>query len=283
MLGDALYNTLSKNHNVDGCDLVELDHSIDIIDVTNFDRLKMLLLQKEIDVLIHTVAMINVDGCEENPDMAFKLNSEVTRELANFCKNKKIKMVYISTDAVFSGNKSGVYDEDDIVDPINVYGASKLRGEEYIAEYLDDYLILRTNIYGWNKQDKISFAEWVYNSLLASEEIKMFNDVYYTPIYIGNFAEALNEMLDKDLSGLFNIVGAQHCSKYDFGVSLCKVFGFDSNLIKKISVDSFSFKAQRSKNMRLDNRKLKQKIETKLLSVDEGLELFFKERLINEE
>lgn len=275
MLGDALYQELSKYHEVSGCDLVELDHVIDIVDLTNDDDLERVLSSRDFDVLIHTAAMINVDGCEDNPDLAYNLNSTLTKKLSEICRVKKSKMVYISTDAVFSGNKDGAYTEEDNVDPINVYGSSKLKGEDYIQDILDDYLILRTNIYGWNKQNKQSFAEWVYNSYLKGEEFNMFTDVLYTPIYVGNFAKALNEILDKNIQGLYNFTGSEHCSKFDFGIALGKVFGFDTNIVNKISVDSFSFKALRSKNMRIDSKKIQEKINTKLLSLEEGLKAFY--------
>lgn len=278
MLGYNLFKNLTGKHEVSGCDIINADFVTDVLDLTDFDKTREILAKCDFDVLIHTAANINVDGCEDNPESAFLLNAEVTNLLAQVCEQKKAKLVYISTDAVFSGKKNGTYSENDESDPINIYGMSKLKGEEYVLGTCSDFLILRTNIYGWNYQNKTSFAEWVLSSLENKEHINMFTDVLYTPIYIGNFTKALIELLEQEVCGLYNLVGSENCSKYEFGKILADVFELDSSLITPVSVETFNFKAKRSNNMRLSNKKIRSIVATKLLNVEEGIRQFYNDR-----
>ena len=132
--------------------------------------------------------MINVEECEKEPNKAYKINSDATRYLCKVAKQNDIFFIYISTDAVFDGNQNNLFSEEDKPNPLNIYGKTKLHGEKYVQEMLTNYLIIRTNIFGWNIQNKISFAEWVYKSLISKKNIKMFYDIYFTPIYVKNFA-----------------------------------------------------------------------------------------------
>lgn len=286
MLGSALARQLKKNNTVFGCDIasepVFNDIKTDCLDLRDRDAVGRIMKYRDFDVLIHTAAMINVDGCEERPDLAKELNSDVTEHLAEICREKNALMVYISTDAVFDGEKEGQYTEEDEVNPINVYGETKLMGERAVSSLLEKYLILRTNIYGWNLQDKMSFAEWVLNSLEDGKEMTMFRDVMYTPVYTGNFALVLEELLEKNITGLYHLTGDEVCSKLDFGLALARVFSKDNSGISSISVEEFHFKAPRSKNMSLDNGRIKKLLSTPLMNVEEGLKEFFKTRPVKE-
>ena len=278
MLGASLIETLKENYIISGCDIVESDFYKDIktfkIDLENNQIAKENIELIKPDVLIHCAAMIDVDGCEKNPQKAHIINSEVTKNLAIIAQKMNIKFIYISTDAIFDGSKKGQYIEEDKPCPINVYGETKLLGEKYLTEILDNYTILRTNIFGWNIQDKISFAEWIYNALNNKQPIKMFQDVLFTPIYVGNLASVIKEVIAKDIRGVYHAAGSEKISKYKFGVRLAKKFDFASTLIKLSSLNDLKLHAKRSKNMALSSKKLMKCIETKLLNVEDSLSLF---------
>lgn len=283
MLGSALALKLSQYFNIFGCDIVEerlLPKNIKMIslDLRNSIRAENYVLEKNIDVIIHCAACIDVDKCEREPDLATSINADVTKMLVKLAINAKAKLIYISTDAIFDGTKLGMYVETDPPSPINVYGQTKLLGENHIRGCLDNYTILRTNIYGWNLQNKVSFAEWVLNNLILSKPINMFTDVSFTPIYVGNLASAIKEVITKNITGTFNAVGSEKCSKFQFGQILADTFDIDGSIIEPISVDDFNFVAKRSKNMSLSSVKLQNKIGTKLLNIKDGLLMFKKDR-----
>jgi dTDP-4-dehydrorhamnose reductase len=281
MLGYKIAKSLENDCSIFGCDLFQgftnllKSDKITTIDLSDYTMISEEIKDIHPDVIIHTAAMINVDLCEEHPDDANRINAEITENLAKISKKIGAKFVYISTDAVFDGEKSGKFTEDDKVNPVNIYGKSKLTGEFKTTENSNNYLILRTNIYGWNIQKKLSFAEWVYDSLASNKVINMFNDVLFSPIYVGNFAEVLKDLLNKDTTGLYHLAGNDCCSKLEFGVALAKTFSFDEKLIKSISLDDFSgFKAKRIKNMSLNSNRVSKITDCKILGLYDGLKLF---------
>jgi len=224
------------------------------------------------DLVIHCAALVNVDYCEEHESETELVNTTGTKNIAKEAAKTGIFLIHISTDAVFDGAK-GNYSEEDAVSPINVYAKSKLRAEEYIKEFANT-AVIRTNIYGWNRTDKVSLAEWIINKLKKKEIVNGFKDVYFTPILVNNLAEALLEVYDIKYHGILNITGSEACSKYQFAKMIAKVFNFDENLIKPISVDQFNFKAKRAKNMSLNINKAKTLLKTKLLNIEDGLTEF---------
>lgn len=115
------------------------------LDIVKIDSCYEVLSQIQPDFVIHAAAYTDIDGCERNPDRAFSINSIGTENIAKVVNQLKSKLIYISTDLVFGGDKGSSYNEDDIPDPINVYGQSKYEGELMVQENLEEYYIVRTS------------------------------------------------------------------------------------------------------------------------------------------
>jgi dTDP-4-dehydrorhamnose reductase len=262
-----VYFTFNKNSiNLRDCEGVKLD-------LTNFEETKKLILKIKPKVIIHCAALTNVDYCEENPKEAELINSEATKNIGEISNEIKSKLIYLSTDSVFDGVK-GDYSEEDKTNPLNVYGRTKLEGEEYVKDSCRDYLIVRTNIYGWNAISKYSLAEWMLDKLEKNEEFYGFKDISFTPISVNNLGRAILEACKKDIRGLYHIAGSEKCSKFEFANTIADVFNLNKNLIKSVNSDILDFKAKRAKNMSLNTEKIQRSLETKLLGVKEGLEEF---------
>ena len=165
------------------------------------------------------------------------------------------RLIYISTDSVFNGEKSGSYNELDTTNPLNVYAKTKLQGEE-IVQSLKNGLILRTNIIGWTNQGKNSFFEWLLTSLLEEKPIDLFHDVYFSPLTVHDFSLIIDNILLNPILGLYHCASSDDISKYDFGIKVSEIFQLSSSNIKKASVDIMNFRAARPKNMALDVSKL---------------------------
>lgn len=277
MLGYGIASSLKHRAEITGMDIV----NVNIPEIRycqasllDYNSVEMHLKQEKPDVLIHTAALVNVDECEENPERAELFNSNVTAMLSDICEVQKIKMVYISTDAVFDGEEERLYTEDDKTNPINIYGKTKLKGEYFVLQHSDN-LVLRTNIYGLNIQDKKSFGEWIYDSLKKDLTIKMFTDIYFSPILVNELAELIYLACEKNIAGLYHACGSGCISKYEFGMELKKIFNINSGEILKSASNCMHFKAPRSKHMGMDNKRLKNTLGVSISTPIESIYKFY--------
>lgn len=258
LLGSNIARELKDLYDVTGADRNDVDVygiDYDVFDLLDETKLRESIVKHAPDIIIHTVALINVDLCQIEPELAKEINSELTKTVSKIAKEIGSKFIYISTDAVFDGRDNRLYKEEDIVNPINVYGETKLLGEKYALE-LSDVLVVRTNIYGVNIRDKKSFGEWVVSSLREGKNLNMFTDIYFSPILVNELAQILHLCIQKELKGVYHICGTGAISKYEFGVCVKNVFGIETGTINLADSSIMEFKAPRSKNMGMSNEKI---------------------------
>lgn len=184
------------------------------------DLLDFYTLEKQIKsinptVIINTAAKTDVDFCEKSPITAYTIN---TFSLENISKNFKGFFVHISSDYVFDGKRNDFdgYTEEDLTNPINTYGYSKLFSEEIVKKNFPEYLIVRTtNLYDSSKY-RPCFATWVLDSLREKRRIKVTRELYGNPTYVPHLAEGILYCINKKITGTLNIVGMENMSRYDF-------------------------------------------------------------------
>lgn len=227
------------------------------------------------DAIIHTAANANVDACESDPQGAQRLNAELPGELAEACAKHGIRLVHISTDAVFDGTLERVYTESDTPNPLGVYAQTKLTGEYNVLAANSQAIVARVNFFGWSLSGTRSLSEFFFNKLSAGEQCNGFTDVFFCPLFVGDLAETLNLMLDKGLVGLYHVIGSEALSKYDFGQRIARQFGFDPGLVIPRSVEESSLKARRSHNLRLSIHKLSTDLGMEIPGVSTGIEKFY--------
>lgn len=208
------------------------------------------------DAVIHTVAITSVEECEKNPIAAHTVNTVLAVNVAEECSALAIPMVHISTDHLFGGQVS-LSTEEDKVAPLNVYAKSKAEAERAVLCACKHALVIRTNFFGWGTSYRKSFSDYILNSLRSGKQITLFNDVFYNPILISSLIEAINNLLDKKESGVFNVVGNDRVSKYEFGLILARVFNLSENLIIPCSIKERGDLIKRPLDMSLSNQKLK--------------------------
>lgn len=224
------------------------------------------------DVVVHTAGLTNVDECQQNPQLAYHVNCELSANVAFACAKVGVKLVHISTDHLFSG-QTPLSSETSIAQPVNVYAESKLRAEYEVTLLNPEALIIRTNFFGWGHQLRQSFSDWIYNNVSENKELTLFDDVYFTPILIDSLAEYVHELLAMNANGIFNVVSDERLSKYAFGLLLCKKFDLPSQLVKRGNISSIKLLAQRPNDMSLSNKKLKQTLGIGSVSVSNQLDL----------
>jgi dTDP-4-dehydrorhamnose reductase len=278
LLGINLALEAMRVHDVVGSDRGKLKSApfkVVPADLTGKDVIDSLIDATRPDWLINCAALANLEKCEEDPIQARQLNTDLPGKLAKACVRKNIRFVHISTDAVFDGTKEGAYTEADEPSPPGVYSQTKLDGEHAVQEANGQALIARVNFFGWSLGGRRSLGEFFVNNLGEGKEVNGFTDVIFCPMLVNHTARLLLEMLQKKLTGLYHVVGAQPMSKYQFGVEVARTFGLDEKLISPRSVEGSGLTAKRSHNLWLSTHKLSTDLGQEIPSFSTGLAEFY--------
>jgi dTDP-4-dehydrorhamnose reductase len=223
------------------------------------------------DIIVHTAALADVDECEANPDLAHRLNVVAARNVATVANTMGLRLVHISTDQLFNGERLWKA-ETDAPAPINRYGSTKWLAEKQVLETCPQALVIRTNFFGWGTAYKRSFSDWILRGLEEQRELTLFSDVYFTPILINQLIDVITSLVRSGATGVFHVAGGERLSKYTFARRLAETFNYPSDLIRPISVDEFSFKAQRPKEMSLACGKAELHLRTRMPLLQDGLD-----------
>lgn len=227
-------------------------HQVNLLEM---DKIASRVAAVNPDLVIHCAALASLEGSEADPDLASMLNGEVPGVIALGAQQNDIKMIHISTDAVFDGIKGG-YTEEDPPSPLNQYAQTKLAGEYAVQKAYPQAIVARVNFYGWSLSGKRSLAEFFYTNLSASSPVNGFSDVFFCPLFTEQLGATLFEMAQSGLKGLYHVLSSESLSKYEFGIRLAQLFGFDCELISPISIKDAGLKAVRSPNMTLSVAKI---------------------------
>jgi dTDP-4-dehydrorhamnose reductase len=206
--------------------------------------------------LVNCAALADLDVCEDNPDLARRLNADLPLQLAKACKERGVSFVHISTDAVFDGMTISFYKEEDEPNPLGVYAQTKLDGERAVLSEDPNAIVARVNFYGWSLTGRRSLAEFFYHNLSNNKSMSGFTDVKFCPMLVNDTARILIKMLKKNLNGLYHLVGSQAMSKYQFGVEIARKFRLREGEISPKSINTSSLNARRSNNLCLSINKL---------------------------
>ena len=228
------------------------------LDITNAEAAADILDIIRPDVIIHCASWTAVDLAEEeaNKDRVFAINAEGTRNLALAAKKLGAKMIYVSTDYVFDGSGDEPRDADDTdFGPLNVYGRSKLEGENAVRELLEKYFIVRTSwAFGLNGNN---FVRNIIKAARSGNDLKVVNDQIGTPTYTRDLARLLADMAESDRYGAYHATNeGGYISWYDLTVEIFKECGIDAKVIPVTTAEYGLSKAKRPLNSRLDRSKL---------------------------
>ena len=252
MLGNTLCNYIGRKYP---------EHHIiktnrNTMDIIDFESVMGCIKQTNPDVVIHCAAMTNVDLCESKPDLAFEINHIGTDNIAVACHSYNARMIYISTDYVFSGDKKYSYIEDDKTDPMTIYGKSKLAGEQSIKETCNNYCIIRTGwLYGPTGKN---FVRTMLSLMLdkdhplydANKPIKVVNDQVGNPTSTDALVDALIPFLDNTFVGTAHLTCEGKASWFDFAEEIKDTIHSDATIIP-CSTAEFPRPAPRPQNSRL--------------------------------
>tara|TARA_B110000971_G_scaffold207120_1_gene231025 strand:+ start:367 stop:1248 length:882 start_codon:yes stop_codon:yes gene_type:complete len=241
-------------------------------------KLKTIILSHDIDLLINCVGLTSVEQCQLNPTKANYLNAEVPSILAKICFEQKVDFIQISTDHLFEGIEA-MKSELDIPKPLNQYAYTKLKGEQNSINNNSKALIIRTNFFGVGPNYKPSFSDIITSALKCNQKIKLFNDVFFTPIHIHELADIVLELLKENKKGIYNVVSNERISKYDFGILIAESLNLPKSLILQGSISKRKDLVKRPKDMSLSNDKLKTKLNIKINTISNQIKCLTEQKL----
>ena len=205
------------------------------------------------EAVIHCAAYTAVDKAEDEPETCRAVNAEGTRNLARLCKELDAKLIYISTDYVFPGTGEKPYAEDAPTAPVNVYGASKLAGEEAVREILDKYFIVRISwVFGYNGKN---FIRTMLKLAESHDKLTVVDDQVGSPTYTRDLAVLLAEMVESDKYGTYHATNEGFCSWADLAIETFRQAGAKVE-VERVTSDKFPTKAVRPHNSRMSKAAL---------------------------
>ncbi|HHY26995.1 MAG TPA: dTDP-4-dehydrorhamnose reductase [Desulfitobacterium dehalogenans] len=219
------------------------------LDITDGAAVRLMLMDYYPDVVIHCAAYTKVDEAETERDRAFAVNAQGTLHIAKACRSINAKLLYISTDYVFSGMGEQFFKTDDAAEPVNVYGASKLAGELAVKEALQDYFILRTSwLFGERRNNFVS------TMLLLSERqnvVSVVNDQVGSPTYAADLASLLCDMSTSNRYGIYHATNQGICTRAEFAKEIFHLTNRNIE-VRTIKTADYPSPAKRPLNSRLD-------------------------------
>lgn len=249
MLGSNLVKNLEDSH------IISFDRNIDI---SNHNDVLNELSTLSPDIIIHTAAYTNVEECEVNQEKAYKVNVIGTQNLVNYCIDKDILFVYMSSTGIYGTSKvNGSYSEFDEVNPTTVHHKSKLEGEKVVINHLNKYLIIRTGwLYGGYKKHSKNFVYKRFLEANANDTIFSDNSQIGNPTYVVDLVRQIKVLVENNQYGIFNCVNeAQQVTRYDYVKKIIELFSLDCDV--KVAEDGvFERVAPVSKNESANNYKL---------------------------
>ena len=246
----------------------------DELDITDIEKVREFVKDKNITLIINCAAYNNVDKAEDEEELCKKLNTYAPRDLAIVAKEIGADYITYSTDFVFDGEKKDPYTEEDIPNPLSVYGKSKYEGEKEVFKVKSDSFVVRTSwVFGIANNN---FNKQVINWRKSKDELSIVDDQISSPTYSKDLAYYSWELIKTKKYGLYHLSNDGEASKYDQGKYVLDKIGWQGKLNRAKTKD-FNLKAQRAEYTKLDSSKLEKVIGKKIPSWENGIDRFLEE------
>jgi len=251
------------------------------LDIKDFLKVKEIISKIKPDVVINACALNNVDYCENHQDEAQKVNVNFVEELKKISRTENFKIVQLSTDSVFDGTKKLDYVEKDMPNPMNIYGKTKLMGEEIVLEDSQNIVIRASVLYGWipkslssldsSSMKPTNFGQWLINKLKSKETVQIITDEKSSPIIADDFAKSIIHLIKNNENGIFHSAPPIQISRYEFSIKLAKILDLDSTLIQPTTNLELGRNVVTGFNKCLDSSKMVKETNFQFLSLEKSL------------
>lgn len=250
MLGRDLVGVLSGHP-----DREVVGWDIDEIDIREEQETIARIASSRAEIVVNLAAYTDVDGCEQDEEKAFAINAEGMKHVALGALKCGAKVIYLSTDYVFDGKQGRPYLENDPSNPINVYGRSKLRGEQYAQDLVKDALIVRTQwLYGRHGKN---FIASILRLAREKGTLSIVNDQVGSPTYTVDLSKAIAALIEHGARGIYHVANSDFCSWYALGLEVLKLSGMTRVGVTPISTKESGRSAARPAYSVLNTEKLK--------------------------
>jgi len=229
-------------------------------------------------LVINCVAVASHEACEGDPAMAETVNARFPGIWASLAFEAGASFVHISTDALFEGSRAELYTETDETAPESVYGRTKVQGEQAVREANPDALVLRANFFGWSRSKKFGILDFFVNAFTHHTPITGFQDYVVSSLYVGDLAEAMMELVERGVSGVFHTVSSTPLSKYDFGLTVASTAGLPADSMVAGSLAAATGLAPRGHNLSLSTAKIEEVVGRAMPTTEAGLQRALAER-----
>jgi dTDP-4-dehydrorhamnose reductase len=246
---------------------------VDVLDITNIAAVRAYTKELKPDVIINCAAYTNVDACETNIDLAFKINAIGPRNLAIASEEIGAKLIHISTDYVFSGVGTVPYREYDLTNPQSVYGTTKNAGEEFVKQFSSKYFIVRTAwLYGYYGNN---FVKTIMKAAKEKGVLDVVDDQRGNPTNAEDLAYHLLKLALTEEYGVYHCTGTGECSWYDFACKIVEYANIDCT-VNPTTSDKINRAAKRPTFSSLDNMMLRCTVGDEMREWEKALEVFVK-------
>ncbi len=264
---DVIKELESRHIHCKGVDMADFD-------ITDSEATKKYIDDYAPDAVIHCAAYTAVDKAEDDEENCFKVNTVGSENIAKVCGKNDIKMVYVSTDYVYGGSGTEPFETTDPTNPCNIYGKSKLQGEEAVAKHCKKYFIVRTSwVFGINGNN---FVKTMLRLGDSYDKLNVVCDQIGSPTYTPDLAKLLCNMIETDKYGIYHGTNEGLCSWAEFAEEIMKQ-GKKSTVINPVSTAEYGAKANRPLNSRLSKKCLDDAGFSRLPSWQDALSRFIKE------
>lgn len=240
------------------------------IDVRDKNVLKETIMKSQPEVIINLAAMTNVDKCESDKQTCWDVNVTLVENLARLARIVDARMVHVSTDYVFDGQK-GPYAETAVPHPISYYGKSKLAGENACIVGSMQAAVVRTNVVYGPFVERPDFVRWVIDALESRTPIRVVNDQYSNPTYVDDISESILRIIQKRRYGIYHVGGADYCSRYEFALRIAEFFRADPSNISPVTTAELKQPARRPLQGGLITLKAETDLGMKMRGIESGL------------
>ena len=233
------------------------------------------------DIIINTIANVNLQECEKDYDKAYFVNCTIAIEIAKISQKYNSYFIHVSTDHYYNDIYQ-THNENFPITLLNNYAKTKYEAEKEIIKYNTKYLIVRTNIIGFRENTTKSFFEWLLYALKDNEIINLYTNFSTSPISVNQLGKILLKCYQKNLIGTYNIASKEVIDKYSFGVKTANKFGYNINNINKSLLENNSY-LLRALSLGLDISKIEKDLKINMPTIDETLDSLYKEYKKNHE
>ncbi len=267
---DVMRELTKRGHEAVGVDIEEMD-------ITDAAAVRRVLTDCAPDAVVHCSAYTAVDRAEDEPELCRRVNADGTKNIAEVCAELDCKLIYLSTDYIFSGEGERPWEPDDEPAPLNVYGQTKYEGEEEIKSRCKKYFIVRISwVFGINGNN---FIKTMLRLGRENGAVKVVDDQIGSPTYTYDLAVLLVDMAESERYGQYHATNEGICSWYEFAKEIFRAAGMEDVTVTPVSSDEFPAKAKRPSNSRMSKEDLIKNGFNKLPTWQDAVERYLKELL----